>query len=143
MPSFRDRLMMLSMDEKNRLATDLFKDAASICFNKEIAMAYGYLMGQEDAKKQASSEPSIAEQAVTVIDQCCDGEYDSEYTAQLIFGLVYKWLDKMYAEQDYDPHDYDDCGTRWSLANAFQPFVAKGVINPPLPEKPGGNYRCL
>lgn len=126
---------MLAMDEKNRPATDLFKDAASLCNTKEVAMAYGYLMGQEDANKKAPPEPSIAEQAATVIDQCCDGEYDSEYAAQLIFGLVYKWLDNVYKEDNYDSHTKNELGARWLLASAFQPFVAKGVINPPLPEK--------
>lgn len=137
MSSFRDRLMMLAMDEKTRPATTLFKDAASICNTKEIAMAYGYLMGQEDAKKEVPfPEPSIAEQAATVIDQCCDGEYDSEYASQLILGLVYKWIDKVYEGEGFcSPGKRVGYGVRWCLANAFQPFVAKGVISPPLSEK--------
>ena len=136
MPSFRDRLIMLAMDEKNRLAVSSFKDAASICNTKEIAMAYGYLMGQEDAKKDVSfPEPSIYEQVATVIEQCNDGEFDSEYAADLVLGLIYKWLDKMYEDQGYCRHDTEDFGARWYLADAFQPFVKPGVISPPLPEK--------
>lgn len=135
MPSFRDRLIMLAMDAKNRLAVSSFKDAASICNTKEIAMAYGYLMGQEDAKKQASSEPSVHEQVATVIEQCNDGEFDSEYAADLVFGLIYKWLDKVYEDQGYASHGDDELSTRWYLADAFQPFVKPGVISPPLSEK--------
>ncbi len=135
MPSFRDRLMMLAMDEKTRPATALFKDAASICNTKEIAMAYGYLMGQEDARKQASSGPSIDEQVATVIEQCSDGEFYSEYAAGLVFGLIYKWLDKMYEDQGYAAHGDDELSTRWYLADAFQPFVKPGVIGPTLSEK--------
>lgn len=136
MPSFRDRLMMLAMDEKTRPATALFKDAASICNTKEVAMAYGYLMGQEDAKKEVPfPEFSIYEQVATVIEQCNDGEFDSEYAADLVFGLVYKWLDKCLEDESYDPHDCNDESARYVLAEAFQPLVKPGVISPPLPEK--------
>jgi hypothetical protein len=135
MTSLRDRLIMLAMDEKNRLAVDSFKDAASICNSKEIAMAYGYLMGKEDAKKEAPFEPSIYEQVISTIDQCCDGEYDPEYAADLVFGLIYKWLDKVFEDESYDPHEFNDESARYVLAEAFQPLVKPGVISPPLPEK--------
>jgi hypothetical protein len=135
MTALRDRLIMLAMDEKNRLAVDSFKDAASICNSKEIAMAYGYLMGKEDAKKEAPFEPSIYEQVISTIDQCCDGEYDPEYAADLVFGLIYKWLDKVFEDESYDPHEFNDESARYVLAEAFQPLVKPGVISPPLPEK--------
>jgi hypothetical protein len=135
MTSLRDRLIMLAMDEKNRLAVDSFKDAASICNSKEIAMAYGYLMGKEDAKKEAPFEPSIYEQVLSTVDQCCDGEYDPEYAADLVFGLIYKWLDKVFEDESYDPHEFNDESARYVLAEAFQPLVKPGVISPPLPEK--------
>jgi hypothetical protein len=135
MPSFRDRLIMLAMDEQNVPTTSLFRDAASICNTKEAAMAFGYLMGQEDAKKEAPSEPSIYEQVLSTVDQCCDGEYDPEYAADLVFGLIYKWLDKVYEDEGYTSHAVDSGATRWYLANAFQPFVKPGVISPPLSEK--------
>jgi hypothetical protein len=135
MTSLRDRLIMLAMDEKNRLAVDSFKDAASICNSKEIAMAYGYLMGKEDAKKEAPFEPSIYEQVLNTVDQCCDGEYDPEYAADLVFGLIYKWLDKVFEDESYDPHEFNDESARYVLAEAFQPLVKPGVISPPLPEK--------
>jgi hypothetical protein len=135
MPSFRDRLIMLAMDEQNVPTTSLFRDAASICNTKEAAMAFGYLMGQEDAKKEASFELSIHEQVVTVIEQCNDGAYDSEYAADLVFGLIYKWLDKVFEDESYDPHEFNDESARYVLAEAFQPLVKPGVISPPLPEK--------
>jgi hypothetical protein len=135
MTALRDRLIMLAMDEKNRLAVDSFKDAASICNSKKIAMAYGYLMGKEDAKKEAPFEPSIYEQVLSTIDQCCDGEYDPEYAADLVFGLIYKWLDKVLEDESYDPHEFNDESARYVLAEAFQPLVKPGVISPPLPEK--------
>ena len=135
MPSFRDRLIMLAMDAQNVPVTSLFKDAASICKTKEAAMAFGYLIGQEDAKKEASFKPSIHEQVATVIEQCNDGEFDSEYAADLVFGLVYKWLDKVYEDQGYSRHDTEGFGARWYLADAFQLLVKPGVISPPLPEK--------
>jgi hypothetical protein len=135
MTALRDRLIMLAMDEKNRLAVDSFKDAASICNSKEIAMAYGYLMGKEDAKKEAPFEPSIYEQVISTIDQCCDGEYDPEYAADLVFGLIYKWLDKVFEDKGCDPHKFNDESARHVLAEAFQPLVKPGVISPPLPEK--------
>jgi hypothetical protein len=135
MTALRDRLIMLAMDEKNRLAVDSFKDAASICNSKEIAMAYGYLMGKEDAKKEAPFEPSIYEQVISTIDQCCDGEYDHAYAADLVFGLIYKWLDKVFEDESYDPHEFNDESARYVLAEAFQPLVKPGVISPPLPEK--------
>jgi hypothetical protein len=135
MTNFRDRLIMLAMDEKNRLAVDSFKDAASICNSKEIAMAFGYLLGQEDAKKEAPSEPSIYEQVLSTVDQCRDGEYGPGYAADLVFGLIYKWLDKVFEDESYDPHDFNDESARYVLAEAFQPLVKPGVISPPLPEK--------
>jgi hypothetical protein len=135
MPSFRDRLIMLAMDEQNVPTTSLFRDAASICNTKEAAMAFGYLMGQEDAKKEAPSEPSIYEQVLSTVDQCCDGEYDPEYAADLVFGLIYKWLDKVFEDKGCDPHKFNDESARHVLAEAFQPLVKPGVISPPLPEK--------
>lgn len=120
MTAFRDRLIMLAMDEKNRLAVDSFKNAASICNSKEIAMAYGYLMGKEDAKKEAPFEPPVNEQVISVIEQCCNGEYDSEYAADLVLGLIYKWLDKVFENEGYDPHEFNDEGARQVLAEAFQ-----------------------
>jgi hypothetical protein len=135
MTTFRDRLIMLAMDAQNVPATSLFKDAASICNSKEIAMAYGYLMGKEDAKKEAPFEPSIYEQVISTIDQCCDGGYGPGYAADLVFGLIYKWLDKVFEDESYDPHDFSDESARYVLAEAFQPLVKPGVISPPLPEK--------
>jgi hypothetical protein len=135
MTALRDRLIMLAMDEKNRLAVDSFKDAASICNSKEIAMAYGYLMGKEDAKKEAPFEPSIYEQVLSTICQCCDIEFDPEHAADLVFGLIYKWLDKVFEDEGYGPHEFNDEGARYVLAEAFQPLVKPGVISPPLPEK--------
>ena len=137
MTTFRDRLIMLAMDPAPApgLAIDSFKDAASICNTKEIAMAYAYLMGKEDAKKEAPFEPSIYEQVLSTIYQCCDIEYDSEHATDLVFGLIYKWLDKVFEDEGYDPHEFNDKSARYVLAEAFQPLVKTGVISPPLPEK--------
>lgn len=99
-------------------------------------MAFGYLLGQEDAKNEVSFlDPSVREQVVSVVEQFSDGEFDQDYAAQLIFGLVYKWLDKVYEDQGYASHGDDEFSTRWYLADAFQPFVKPGVISPPLSEK--------
>lgn len=138
MSSFRSRISSLALDGKTasmqRHAEVI--DAASACKTKEAAMAFGYLLGQEDAKKGVPfPEPSIQEQVISVIEQHEDGEFDQEYAADLVFGLIYKWLDKAFADEGHDSHEFNDVGTRWCLANAFQPFVKPGVINPPLPNK--------
>ena len=136
MSSFRDRILSLAMDGQSASLQPHFEDAASICKTKEAAMAFGYLLGREDAtKEELFPEPSIHERVITVIEQFSDGEFDEEYAADLVLGLIYKWLDKVFEDEGYDSHAVDDGATRWYLANAFQPFVKPGVISPSLPEK--------
>lgn len=138
MTSLRQRLMLLAIDGNTASIQHHAEiiDAAFICKTKEAAMAFGYLLGQEDAKNEVSFlDPSVREQVVSVVEQFSDGEFDQDYAAQLIFGLVYKWLDKVYEDQGYASHGDDEFSTRWYLADAFQPFVKPGVISPPLSEK--------
>lgn len=143
MSSFRNRILSLAMDGQSASLQPHFEDAASVCHTKKAAMAFGYLLGREDAtKEEPFPGPSIHERVITVIEQCADGEFDQEYAADLVFSLIYKWLDKAFEDEDFDPHvvngEYlhpSDESTRYVLAEAFQPFVQPGVINPPLPSK--------
>ena len=99
-------------------------------------MAFGYLLGQEDAKKGVPfPEPSIQEQVISVIEQSTDGEFDQEYAADLVFGLIYKWLDKASEDEGFIHFGVHKGSYRYILAEAFQPFVKPGVINFPLPSK--------
>ena len=99
-------------------------------------MSFGYLLGRADAANGVPfPEPPVNEQVISVIEQCRDGEYDSKYAADLVFGLIYKWLDKVFENESYDLHDVLDEGARYVLAEAFQPLVKPGVISSPLPEK--------
>ena len=136
MTSFRNRILSLAVNRQSASFQLHFEDAASICTTKEAAMAFGYLLGREDAEKEVPlPDPPIYEQVVSVIEQCNDGKFDLGYASDLVFGLIYKWLDKMYEDEGYDCHAEDEFACRWYLANAFQPFVKPGVISPPLPEK--------
>ena len=99
-------------------------------------MAFGYLLGREDAtREEPFPEPSIRERVISVIGQFSDGELDEECAADLVFGLIYKWLDKVFEDEGYDSHAVDDESARYVIAEAFQSFVKPGVISPPLPEK--------
>jgi hypothetical protein len=134
--SFRDRLLSMAMNGQSSKLHPVFEDAASACKTKEAAMAFGYLMGKEDADKELPSiEPLIYDSVVSAITQCFDDDLDPEYTAKLIFGLVYKWLDKIYENAGYYAHHEDDCGVRWHLAKACQHLVKPGVINPPFTDR--------
>ena len=136
MSSYRNRILSLAMDGHSALLQPYFEDAASVCSTKEAAMAFGYLLGREDAiKEELFPEPSIHERVITVIEQFSNYEFDEEHAADLVFGLIYKWLDKVLEDESYDPHEFNDESARYVLAEAFQPFVKPGVISPPLPEK--------
>lgn len=99
-------------------------------------MAFGYLLGQEDAKKgMPFPEPSIQEQVIVVIEQHEDGEFDQGYAADLVFSLIYKWLDKTFEDKGFAHYAVHRGGYRHVLAEAFQPLVKPGVINFPLANK--------
>lgn len=127
MPSFRERLLSMALDGKSRELQREFEDAASICKTKEAAMAFGYLLGKEDAGKEESSIYSLV---CTLFEQVDDGSRDVVDAVDACFGFIYKWLDEMYEEEGYDPHDDDYYGTRSYLAKAFQPLTKPGVVPP-------------
>lgn len=133
-PSFRNRVLSLAMDKTCAPLHPVFANAASICNSKEAAMAFGYLMGKQDADHDLPTcEPSIEEQVQAVIDNCCEGGMDQEYATELVFGLIYKWVDKMYEGRGFAVHHSSHPGSvRYELARAFQPFVRPDVISPPL-----------
>lgn len=128
MPSFRERLLSMALDGKSRKLQREFEDAASICKSKEAAMAFGYLLGKEDASKE---EPTIYDQLCALFDQAREEELDAVDAVDLCFGLIYKWLDKVFEDEDYDPPTHSYAGARFYLAKAFSPLVRPGVI-PPL-----------
>lgn len=114
----------------------ILKASARAALAQPAPLAEDDLLGQEDAKKEVPfPEPSIQERVISVIEQFTDGEFDQEYAADLVFGLIYKWLDKVYEDEGFGSHDSGECNARWYLADAFQPFVRPGVINPPLPKE--------
>lgn len=127
MPSFRERLLSLALADKSRALQQEFEDAASICKSKEAAMAFGYLLGKEDASKE---EASIYDLVCTLFEQVNDGSMEVVDAVDVCFGLVYKWLDKMYASEGYDPRNDDYYGARSYLAKAFEPLVKPGVVPP-------------
>lgn len=123
------RARTLSMAGENgtprRLRERLGK-AADVCSTKASAMAYGYLLAQDDMAKGLPSltAPAIDDMVEAAIQAFSNGEQSLSDTLQIVFGLIYKWVDDAYDREEYE----SDGGARECLADIFRPYVRPGVV---------------
>lgn len=123
------RARTLSMAGENgtprRLRERLGK-AADVCSDKSWAMAYGYLLAQDDMAKGLPSltAPAIDDMVEAAIQAFSNGEQSLSDTLQIVFGLIYKWVDDAYDREEYE----SDGGARECLADIFRPYVRPGVV---------------
>jgi hypothetical protein len=100
--------------------------AADVCSDKTWAMAYGYLLAQDDMAKGLPSltAPAIDDMVEATIQSFSNDEQSLSDTLQIVFGLIYKWVDDAYDREEYE----SDGGARECLADLFRPYVRPGVV---------------
>lgn len=113
-------------DNRPRRLRERLANAANVCSDKSWAMAYGYLLAQDDMAKGLPSltAPAIDDMVEATIQAFSNGEQSLSDTLQIVFGLIYKWVDDAYDREEYE----SDGGARECLANIFRPYVRPGVV---------------
>ena len=90
------------------------------------AAALGYLIAKDEleaAKEEEEEEPDVYDEVVGIIKKYSypDGPISAHTTADEIFTLIYKWLDKSLAAKNYPPR----WGARVDVEDLFLPFVVE------------------
>jgi hypothetical protein len=103
-----------------------FKRAADDCLSKEAAMALGYMLAQDDMAKGYldPTAPGIEDTVAATLRAFASNDEALEDTLQIVFGLIYKWVDDAYDREEYE----SDGGARECLADLFRPYVRPGVV---------------
>jgi hypothetical protein len=103
-----------------------FKRAADDCLSKEAAMAFGYMLAQDDMAKgyPDPTAPGIEDTVAATLRAFASGDETLEDTLQIVFGLIYNWVDDAYDREEYE----SDGGARECLADLFRPYVRPGVV---------------
>jgi hypothetical protein len=87
------------------------------------AAALGYLIAKDEleAAKEEEEELDVYDEVVGIIKKYSypDGPISAHTTADEIFTLIYKWLDKSLAAKNYPPI----WGVRADVEDLFLPFV--------------------
>ena len=102
-----------------------FKEDFDWCTDKSAAAALAYLIAKDelDAAKEEEEESDVYDEVVGIIKKYSypDGPISAHTTADEIFTLIYKWLDKSLAAKNYPPI----WGARVDVEDLFLPFVVE------------------
>jgi hypothetical protein len=138
MPTISPSLFRLALEysegpEKEQL--EELKDrlnACVFCNDKVTAAAFGYLLAmQEKVQKEPERETTIGDRVHSVVQQVDDGELDPENASELVFGLLYCWLDDIFRDRPFK----GGVGqvARDVLFEAFSPYAKPGVARAGTP----------
>jgi hypothetical protein len=102
-----------------------FQNDLNWCSNQSVAAALAYMIAKDEleAEKEEEEEEGldVYDEAVEVIKKYCHppDNISAHTTADEIFTLIYKWLDKSLAAKNYPPI----WGVRADVEDLFLPFV--------------------
>ena len=100
-----------------------FKEDLYWCADKSVAAALGYLIAKDEleAANEEEEEPDVYDEVVEIIEKYCrpPGPNSTHTTADEIFTLIHKWLDKELTKVVY--RDGGVCIADVNLL--FQPFI--------------------
>ena len=102
-----------------------FKEDFYWCADKSVAAALAYMIAKDEleAADEEEEEPDVYDEVVGIIKKYSypDGPISAHTTADEIFTLIYKWLDKSLAAKNYPPI----WGVRADIEDLFLPFVVE------------------
>jgi hypothetical protein len=121
----QQRLFSMALDYAegaNKTKLEAAKEKLAVlegCVDKTTAAAFGYLLAMEEKPEEG---PTIYDRVHAVVENTFWKELDKEEACDLIFGLIYHWLNDEFSNNGYNEYVLS------FLKEQFAPLLSPGNL---------------